>query len=106
MEIRRLKIFPFGIFLAVIGSLLGLLCGVIYGIGGFFVDLAVSLQWLSPEQMETPGLSWGTVLALGALVGMPLIGLAAGFIAGMIGAMLYNLVMGKTGGVSADFWEG
>lgn len=63
---------------ATIMGIIGLLLGIIYSVGGFFVDLF------------TIGLNEGTALAFGALIGMPLIGIIFGFVTGIIGAYLYN----------------
>lgn len=62
--------------------LLGLICGVLYSVGGFFVDLF------------TIGLNWGTLMAFGALVGMPAIFGAFGFICGFLMASVARGVMG------------
>ncbi len=85
----KINILDYAKFQALIFALLGLLAGVIYSFGGFFIDLFVSLGWLIST--ETPGLSEGTVLAFGALLGMPLIAATFGFITGIVGATLYNL---------------
>ena len=55
---------------------LGLVCGVLYSFGGFFVDLL------------TIGLNGGTVLAFGALIGMPVIFGALGFCLGALIALV------------------
>ena len=54
------KILPTAKLLATWMAYLGLAFGVLYSVGGFFVDLL------------TIGLNWGTAMAFGALVGMPL----------------------------------
>ena len=41
---------------------------------------------------ETPGLSFGSVLAFGALVGVPLIASVFGFVMGVIAAIFYNFL--------------
>ena len=51
---------------------------------------------------ETPGLSWGTVLAFGSLVGMPVIGALIGFVFGLVEALLYNLIAPRFGGFKID----
>ena len=76
-------------FQAVLFGLLGLLFGVIYSFGGLAIDTLVSLDLISSS--ETPGLSYGTVLAFGALVGMPFLGLIIGFVTGLVEAILFNL---------------
>lgn len=50
----------------------GLGCGILYSVGGVVVDLL------------TIGLNWGTAMAFGALVGMPLVFGAFGFACGLL----------------------
>jgi hypothetical protein len=101
MKIKKLNVLSFARFQALFGGLLGLAAGIIYSFGGFVVDTMVSLGWVVTT--ETPGLSYGTVLAFGALVGMPLIGLVVGVVAGFVSAVLYNLVAKWFGGMDVDF---
>ena len=56
----------------------GLACGVLYSVGGFFYDLF------------TVGLNGGTALAFMALVGMPALFGVAGFLAGLLAALVVN----------------
>ena len=51
----------------------GLVLGLIYSFGGLAIDTLVSLGYLDADDMGTPSLSYGTILAFGALLGMPLI---------------------------------
>ena len=74
---------------AKIAALIGLILGIIYSVGGFFIDLLVTFSVIATP--ETPGLSYGTLLAFGALIGMPLIAAVIGFTYGLIGGFLYNL---------------
>ena len=99
---QALKFFPFAKFLAFIGGLIGLVCGVLYSFGGFLIDLLVSLEWINTN--ETPGLSYGMILTFGALVGMPLIFATAGFILGLLGGVLFNLYHNYAGR-SLKNWE-
>jgi len=69
------KILPTAKLLATWMAYLGLAFGVLYSVGGFFVDLL------------TIGLNWGTAMAFGALVGMPLIFAALGFLVGALVAV-------------------
>jgi hypothetical protein len=89
-------------FQTVMLTFFGLVLGVIYAIGGLIVDTMVTLGWASGEKWETPGLSYGTVMALGALWGMPLIGAALGFALGLFEAVLYRLYARLFGGLRAD----
>jgi len=100
-RIRKLKLFPFARFQALLGALLGLIAGISYSFGGLIIDTLVTLGWVVTP--ETPGLSYGTVLAFGALIGMPLIGLMAGLVVGFISAILYNLFAKLFGGIEIDF---
>ena len=59
----------------------GLACGVLYSFGGLIYDLL------------SVGLNWGTALAFMALVGMPILFGAFGFICGA----LYAFVVGGIG---------
>ena len=99
-KIKQVGIASFARFQALIGALIGLIFGIIYSFGGLIIDTLVSLGWVTTT--ETPGLSYGTILAFGALIGMPLIGLAGGFIVGIAGGIMYNLFAGKFGGISLD----
>jgi hypothetical protein len=100
-KIKNLNPLSFARFQMVLGALFGLVAGIIYSFGGLAIDTLVTLGWFSTQ--ETPGLSYGTVLAFGALVGMPLIGAIAGLVAGFVGAILYNLFAKWFGGIEIDF---
>ena len=99
--IKKLDPLSFARFQALLGALLGLVAGVIYSFGGFIIDALVTLGWVATT--ETPGLSYGTVIAFGALIGMPLIGAVMGLLAGLISAVLYNAYARWFGGVEVDF---
>ena len=59
------------------GGILGLALGSVYAFGGLIIDA------------RDTGLNRGTLLAFGALVGMPAIGAAGGFILGtVVGAIV------------------
>ncbi len=85
---KKLNVVEYAKLQAYIFGLLGLLAGLLYSLGGFFIDLFVTLNLITTT--ETPGLSYGTVLAFGALIGMPLIGAICGLILGLVGAYVYN----------------
>ncbi|MFQ5677381.1 MAG: hypothetical protein ACE5G1_15945, partial [bacterium] len=78
-------------------ALIGLILGILYSFGGLIIDALVSMGWITSA--ETPGLSFGTVLAFGALIGMPIIFATFGFIVGLIEAFLYNLFARWFGGI-------
>ena len=66
--------------LLVLGLYLGLLLGVIYSFGGLIIDVA------------TIGLNWGTLMAFGALIGMPIIFAIAGMLLGIVLDMAVKLL--------------
>jgi len=86
---NKLNILAFAKFLAIFFGLIGLLLGILYFFGGLILDVSVSMNWLQSE--ETTGLSYGTFLAFGALILMPLIGVLIGFFTGIIEALLYTI---------------
>ncbi|RNC89535.1 MAG: hypothetical protein ED555_08650 [Allomuricauda sp.] len=75
--------------------------GVLYSFGGLFIDTLVTLGWVSTD--ETPGLSYGSFLAFGALIGMPLLFAAFGLVSSFVGALLFNLCSKWLGWVKIDF---
>lgn len=100
---NRLRIIPFALFQSMLMTLVGCVCGILYSFGGLIIDMLVSLDMLSPESMSTPGLSTGTLLAFGALLGMPLLFAVAGFVAGLAEAILFNFFVKLSGGINLDF---
>jgi hypothetical protein len=74
----------------VVMGFIGLIAGILYSFGGLLIDTLVTLGWVVTS--ETPGLSYGTFLAFGALIGMPLIFAIAGLISGIIIALVYSLI--------------
>ena len=97
-KIKNLGVISFAKFQSLMGLLIGLVFGVIYSFGGLIIDSLVTLQWITSN--ETPGLSYGTILAFGALIGMPLIGAFFGFIFGIIQALLFNFSSNWFGGIN------
>ncbi len=100
-KLKKLGVFSFAKLQAVMGAIIGLVLGIIYSFGGLIIDALVTLGWITSD--ETPGLSYGTVLAFGALVGMPIFFTVAGFLLGLLEAILYNLYAKWFGGLRIDF---
>ena len=100
-RINTLGIITFGKFQGVMGLLLGFLLGVIYSFGGLILDTMVTFGWINTS--ETPGLSIGTILAFGAILGMPLVFSVLGFLLGLLEAYLFNLVARWFGGMNLKF---
>jgi hypothetical protein len=85
---KKWTIFSFAKRVAYIFGFVGLLLGILYSVGGLIIDALVTLGWIFTTQ--TPGLSYGTLLAFGALIGMPAIGATFGFVIGLICALIYS----------------
>jgi len=90
-KVNKISVLSLAKLQAVIMVVAGLICGIIYSFGGFIYD------------MFTIGLNWGTALAFFALIGMPILFATCGFLAGAIGALLYNLVAKRFGGIEMVF---
>lgn len=102
---NKMKVLAFAKFQAVLTSMLGLVLGIIYALGGFIIDGLVSAELLSPDVFNTSGLSYGTVLAIAAMIGMPLLFAVFGFITGILEALLFNLCSARFGAIEVDFWR-
>jgi len=102
-KIKKIGVFSFAKFQALLGALIGFVCGILYSFGGLIIDVLVSSDLLTSAAMETPGLSYGNVLAFGSLIGMPIIFTIAGFLLGLVEAVLYNLFARWFGGIKLDF---
>jgi len=98
---KKIKALSFIKFQTVLFAILGLLAGILYSFGGLIIDGLVSAGWIT--SLETPGLSYGTVMAFGALIGMPIISAAAGFIVGLAEVFLFVLFARWLGGIELDF---
>jgi len=86
--VKKIKILEFAKLQTILMTFVGLFLGILYSFGGLLIDTLVSLNWI--VSTETSGLSYGTVLAFGALIGMPVIFGTFGFILGLVEAILYN----------------
>ena len=75
---------------AILMSFMGLVAGILYAFGGAIYELL------------TGTLNSGTALAFLALIGMPIVFAAFGFVAGAMGALLYNLAANWVGGIEID----
>lgn len=102
-KLNKIAVFSFARFQAWLCALVGVACGLLYSIGGLILDTLVSLGWLPSASMSTPGLSPGTVLAFGALIGIPILFAITGFLGGILEAVLYNLFARWFGGLTVDF---
>jgi len=100
-KIKRIGVFSFAKFQAFLGAIIGLICGILYSFGGLIIDALVTMGWMTTS--ETPGLSFGTLLAFGALIGMPIIFSIAGYLLGIAEAIIYNTSTKRFDGLKLDF---
>ena len=98
-KVKKINILSFVKFQVFLMGSVGLLLGIWYSFGGLIIDILVSTGWLSSTAMETPGLSEGTLLAFGALIGMPAIFMGFGLITGFMGGLMYQWYYKKVGGI-------
>jgi hypothetical protein len=86
---KSVSIFRLAKIHAIAFGAIGLLLGILYSFGGLIIDALVSYSVITSS--ETPGLSIGTLMAFGALLGMPAIFAFIGLILGTIVAIIYNI---------------
>ena len=89
-KVKRLRVLFVSRLQAILMSLIGLVTGMLYAFGGATYELL------------TGTLNAGTALAFLALIGMPLLFGVFGFVAGAMGALLYNLAAKWVGGIELD----
>jgi hypothetical protein len=80
---------------AILMAFVGLVAGILYSTLGAIHDVIRG------------SVGWGTALAFLALIGMPIVFAAFGFVAGALGAFLYNVFAGWFGGIAMqmDFMQ-
>ncbi|MBT8141344.1 MAG: hypothetical protein HKN88_05225 [Gammaproteobacteria bacterium] len=92
-KLKKLGIRSLGKQFAALSALLGLFCGVLYSFGGFVYDYYFGY------------LGYGTALAFMALIGMPLLFAAIGFLCGVLIAILFNFAARFTGGIDIELTD-
>ena len=98
---KKINILTLVKFQTILMAVIGLLAGITYSFWGLIIDTLVTYELFVTS--ETPGLSYGTLLAFGALIGMPLIFAFVGLIAGLIEGVLYNLFSKWLSGLEINF---
>ncbi|QNL21258.1 hypothetical protein HZR84_04675 [Hyphobacterium sp. CCMP332] len=100
---QKIKVFDFAVFQAILFSQIGLFAGIIYSFGGFIIDSLVTFDFISTD--ETTGLSIGTILAFGAIIGMPAIAFIIGFVTGLIESIVFNIFLSRIHGFKTGIEE-
>jgi hypothetical protein len=100
-KVKKINVLAYAKVQAIMAALAGLLTGIIYAFGGLIMDILVSAGWITSS--ETPGLSFGTVLAFLAIPVMPIYFWVIGLATGIVGAILYNKTSKWFGGIDMNF---
>ena len=93
MVLSRIEPMSFAKIYGAIGAMLGLVIGVLYA----FFAMAFSSM--------LGGESIGGALALGMVIGFPILYGVLAFVGGLLMAWLYNVVAARIGGVELEFDE-
>ncbi|NDV90655.1 hypothetical protein GTH32_05515 [Alteromonas sp. 345S023] len=102
---NRLAVHPFAKFQAFLFGLVGALLGFIYAIGGLALDILISVGILGSLPGVSSGLGLGSSMAFGAILGIPLILMLAGYVIGTIEAHAYNVFVKFSTSLNTDFWD-
>lgn len=98
--ISSVPIVPFALMFGIISAVIGLITGIIFAL--IFGTIPITIP--TTTDVVTPG--WFRALfSVGAIVIMPILGFAGGFIQGAIYAALYNFLAPKIGGIQLRFKE-
>ncbi|MBW2972868.1 hypothetical protein KY346_00570 [Candidatus Woesearchaeota archaeon] len=93
MELKKIGVFSLAKIQAILMAIMGLLVGIFYAILGTAMGPAMGAQ----------GANLLHSLGLLSIVIMPIFYGVFGFISGLIGGFLYNIVAGAVGGVELHF---
>lgn len=99
MEIRRIGVFSAGKVFGVLYALFGLIFGAIFAL---FYLLGAAVGAANSQGSDT--LVW-LVFGIGSVIFLPLFYGILGFVFGLIGALLYNLVARLIGGIEIEVEE-
>ena len=96
VRVKRVGVMSYAKISAIIMAIIGLVLGIFY---------AILYAVLGPSAMQTAGAEVDPLMTIGPLViiVMPIIYAIMGFIMGVIGAWLYNLIAKWVGGVQVEF---
>lgn len=98
--ISSVPVVPFALMFGIISAVIGLITGIIFAFVFGTMTSAI------PPTSEVIELGWFRALfSIGAIVLMPVLGFAGGFIQGAIYAVLYNFLAPKIGGIQLRFKE-
>ena len=91
VKVKKIKVLAYAKVQAVMCGFAGIIAGLIYSVGGTVYDV-----------VTTGTVNKGTALAYFAIPVMPLYFAFWGFVAGIVGAFLYNITSKWFGGIKID----
>lgn len=98
MTLRRLEPMSLAKIMALGQGIIGLLAGAIFALVGMLGAFAGSAL----GGRDAMGGAFGMLFGIGAVIFMPLLYAVIGFVSGLIGAVIYNFLAGRVGGMR---WE-
>lgn len=98
VRLRRVGVLSVGLFGAAAGVLMGLIAGTMM--------LMMSLVGMGLGNGNNPNAAATLGVGLGMLIGAPIFYGIAGFLGGMLNAVIYNVVAGMSGGIEMEFTRG
>ena len=101
MTIKRFGVVSVAKMYGLLTFIIGLIIGVIYGL--FFMIFGAAMSAFAPAGSDaTAGGVSSIVIGLVMMIGIPILYGFMGFIAGAIGALIYNATAGIIGGVKFE----
>ena len=101
MTIRRFSVFSVAKMQALLMFVMGLIIGVIYGLFFMLFGAALSAFATRGEDQAMGGVG-SIVIGLMFMIGFPIVYGLIGFVAGAIGALIYNIAAGIVGGIKFE----
>jgi hypothetical protein len=98
--IRRVGVLSVGKVMGLTYALIGLVAGGIFALFSFFGAALGSA--MAESTGEAGGAIFGALFGVGAIIILPIFYGILGFLAGVLGAVFYNLVAGAVGGVELE----
>ena len=82
---------------------LGKLFGILYALMALIIGAFITVFSLVGIAVNSQAGLFGLIFGIGAIILLPIFYGIAGFLIGLIGALLYNLVAKWTGGIELEF---
>ena len=92
-KLQKVGIMSVAKFSAIYGLFIGLISGIFYAVGSMIID-----------KYSEFGVTFGMV-GYSAILWMPLVYAIGGFISGIVGGFLFNIIAKMSGGIELHFLE-